>query len=66
MNITFITDLRNMTYQHYLKQPKHMTEWTLIKKLSTKLELPKIYKNISHPLKLRYDHLYHREDEDDI
>ena len=66
MNITFISDLRNMTYQHYLKQPKHMTERTLIKTISTKPELAKLYKHISHPIELRYDRLYHSEDEDDI
>ena len=27
MNIVFITDLRNMTYEHYLKIPKPMIEW---------------------------------------
>ena len=27
MNITFIIDLRYMTYEHYLKQPKPMIEW---------------------------------------
>ena len=30
MNITFITDLRDMTYDHYLKIPKSMLEWTII------------------------------------
>ena len=29
MNITFISDLRNMTYEHYLQQPKSMLEWKL-------------------------------------
>ena len=29
MNITFITDQRNMTYEHYLKIPKPMLEWRL-------------------------------------
>ena len=27
MSITFITDIRNMTYEHYLNQPKPMVEW---------------------------------------
>ena len=30
MNIVFITDLRNITYDHYLKTPKPMIEWTII------------------------------------
>ena len=35
MNIVFITDWRNMTYEHYLKIPKPMIEWTMIRKLAT-------------------------------
>ena len=31
-NITFTADLKNMTYAHYLEQPKQMIEWTLNKK----------------------------------
>ena len=27
MKMTFITDLGNMTYEHYLEQPKHMVQW---------------------------------------
>ena len=29
MNIVFITDLRKMTYEHYLKKPNPMIEWRL-------------------------------------
>ena len=29
MNITFLSDLRDMTYKHYLQQPKSMLEWRL-------------------------------------
>ena len=39
MKITFITYLRNMTYEHYLKQPMHMIEWVLDKKLYKNPEL---------------------------
>ena len=28
MNITFITGLGNMTFEHFLEQPKHMVQWT--------------------------------------
>ena len=48
--ITFISDLRNMTYKHYFNQPKHMIEWELDEKLSRKPELIKTLRNISHPL----------------
>ena len=34
MKITFITNLRNMTYEHYLKQPKRMIEWKIVEKLA--------------------------------
>ena len=34
MNILFIANLRNVTYEHYINQPKPMIEWTLIKKLA--------------------------------
>ena len=30
MKITFISELKHMTYQHYLAQPKQMIEWSLI------------------------------------
>ena len=36
MNVAFKTELRNMTYEHYLKQPKLMIEWVLKKKISKK------------------------------
>ena len=29
MNINFVIDYGNMTYAHYLKQPKSMLEWKL-------------------------------------
>ena len=34
MKITFISEIKQMTYQHYLAQPKQMTEWSLIKILN--------------------------------
>ena len=33
MNIVFISNLRKMTYRHYLQIPKSMLEWTMIKKI---------------------------------
>ena len=29
MNVTFLTEYRNMTYEHYPKQLKSMVEWRL-------------------------------------
>ena len=43
MNITFVTDLKNMTYEHYLKIPKPMTEWTIIKKFANNPKLIKAF-----------------------
>ena len=57
MNIVFITDLKNMTYENYLMLPKPMLEWTLIKKLATNPKLIKAFNiNSYHPLiqKSRY------------
>ena len=58
MNPTFITDLMNMTYEHYLQIPKPMIERTIIKKLAN---IPKLIKafniNTSHPLIRKYNHI---------
>ena len=50
MNVTFITDLRNMTYEHYLNQPKSMLEWRLNALLAKNPEVIKKFINSSHPL----------------
>ena len=50
MNITFISDLRNMTYEHYLNLPRSMLEWKLNAILAENPELIKILGNSSHPL----------------
>ena len=57
MNITFITDLWNMTYEHYLNQPKSMLEWKLNAILAKNPELIKILGNSSHPLIRKYQHI---------
>ena len=57
MNIIFITDLRNMTYEHYLNQPKSMLEWKLNAILAKNPELIKILDNNSHPLNRKYQHI---------
>ena len=66
IKITFITYLRNMTYEHYLKQPMHMIEWVLNKNLYKNPELIKTLRNISQPLIRKYKHIIHSEDADDI
>ena len=58
MNIVFISDLRNMTYRHYLQIPKSMLEWTMIKKLATNPQLIKAFNiNTYHPLIRKYRHI---------
>ena len=58
MDIVFITDLRNMTYEHYLKMPKPMIEWNIIKKLVKNPKLIKAFNiNTIHPLIRKYSHL---------
>ena len=39
MNITFIANLRNMIFFHYLSQPKQMIERVLIKRINRSPEL---------------------------
>ena len=63
MNITFVTDLRNMTYEHYLHQPKSMMEWKLNAILAKNPELIKILGNRSHPLIRKYQHIYEDDGE---
>ena len=51
MNIVFITDLTNTTYDHYLKISKPKIEWTIIKKLANNPKLIKAFdRNTPHPL----------------
>ena len=50
MKITFVSDLRNMTHEHYLKQPKQMIEWKLNEELPRNPELVRTLRNLSHPL----------------
>ena len=58
MNFVFISNLRNMTYRHYLQIPKSMLEWTLIKKLATNPKLIKAFNiNTYHPLIRNYRHI---------
>ena len=58
MNIEFISSLRNMKYEHYLRIPKSMLEWILIRKLATNPKLIKAFNiNTYHPLVQKYRHI---------
>ena len=61
MNITFISDLKNITYEHYLSIPKSMMEWKFNILLAKNPKLLRIFENSTHPLKRKYN----RTNEDD-
>ena len=47
-----------MTYEHYLKTPKPMIEWTIIKKLANDPKLIKAFNiNTYHALIRKYRHI---------
>ena len=54
INISFISNLRDMTYEHYIQQPKPMVEWTLIKKTAKDPSLIKNFTNTYHPSFRKY------------
>ena len=58
MNFTFLADLKNMTYEHYLNQPKPMVEWKPNLLLAENPELVRMFENSNHPLIRKY----HRDD----
>ena len=57
MKITFISDLRNMLYRHYLNQPKSMLKWKLNALLAKNPKLIEIFGNRSHPIIRKYQHI---------
>ena len=51
MGFTLITNLKNITFEHYLNQPKSMLEWRLIEKLARNPILINAFDRIvSYPL----------------
>ena len=65
INILFITNLRNMAYEHYINQPKPMVEWALIKKLAKDPRLIKNFINTSHPLIRKYINMFSDDEGED-
>ena len=63
MNITFITDLRNMTYEYYLTQPKPMVEWRLNAILAKNPELIRIFENTSRAIIRNYQFINEEKEE---
>ena len=66
MNITFISDHRNMTYKHYLNQPKSMIEWILNEKLSRNPELIKTLRIIFQPLFRKHKYMFPSKENEDL
>ena len=54
MTITFLSNIRDMTYETYLERPKSMLEWRLIMMLAKDPQLVKKLGNSSHPLIRKY------------
>ena len=57
MNITFIPELRFMSYDHYLSQTKQMIEWFLNRKIYSNPELFKMLKKMPRPLIEKYENV---------
>ena len=57
MKITFITELRFMTYNHYLSQTKPMIEWISNRKVYSNTELIKTFEKMSRPLIEKYENI---------
>ena len=57
MKIIFISNLRNMTYKHYLNEPKSMINCKLNEKLSRNPVFIKTLRNIFHPLIRKYKYM---------
>ena len=56
MEIVFIANFRNATYNHYLQLPKSMLEWTMIKKLAINPNLIAGFDiNMHNPLIRKYN-----------
>ena len=65
MKISFVSCRINMTYEHYIEQPKSMLEWTIVKKLSENPSLIKIFKNTPHPLIRKYINMFPDDEGED-
>ena len=50
MQITFITNLDNMAYKHYLQQPRQAIENNLLKKINQNPNLIKLFNSFPQPV----------------
>ena len=58
MNITTISNERNMSFEYYIKQPKPMVEIKLNQIIAKKLHLINaLDRGVKHPLIINYSHV---------
>ena len=57
MNITFISDIKFITFEHYLSVPKSMIEWKFNILLAITPKLVRIFENSTHPLIRKYNRI---------
>ena len=63
MNITFLSDLRNMTDEQFLEKILQTVEWKPNEKLSKNPKLLKTLRNISYPSLRKYKYMFPPENE---
>ena len=66
MDIIFIENPRDMTHEHYLQQPKPITEWRFNMLLAKNPKLVKIIVTSSHLLIRKYSHLFDGDENQDL
>ena len=65
MKITFISEVRFMTYHHYLDMPKQMVELNLIRKVHENPKLIRSLQKLSEPTLIEYDCYLYSDSEDE-
>ena len=67
MKIDFISSIRNMTYNYYLKKPKPMVETRLNMIIAGNPKLINcLNRDISHPLIRKYNNIPFNDDDDEF
>ena len=62
MNITFISNIKNITYEHYPSIPKSMIEWKFNLLLAKNPKLVRLFENSTHPLIRKYNRINYNDD----
>ena len=67
MKITFITEFRFMTYNHYIDIPKQMVEWNLMRKIHENPKLIRSLQKMPEPVLNESDcYLYSDSEDEDV